>query len=124
MAASGKCLGLHADSSPCLEPALPWLPYCAHHATLHPIDTRLVRRALRRAIARPESYLAATLAEFPDADLATAIGGDPRRVWLVRLVGWPRLEHWANDLDQLSALAGADSYLLGVFLQERGFTGE
>src|SRR4051812_27669401 len=35
----------------------------------------------------------------PDADLATAIRGDPRRVWLLRLAGWPRLDYWADDLD-------------------------
>ena len=122
MAVSGKCLALYPDGSSCLEPALPWLQYCAPHAILHPPDPRLVRRALRRAMARPELYLAATLAEFPDADLATAIGGDPRRVWLLRLAGWPRLEHWADDLDQLAGLVGADGYLLGVFLQERGIT--
>ncbi len=124
MAVSGKCLALHPDGASCLEPALPWLPYCAPHAVLHPPDARLVQRALRRAMARPELYLAATLAEFPDADLASAIGANPHRVWLLRLADWPRLEHWADDLDQIAAVASADSYLLGVFLQERGITGE
>ena len=124
MAGSGKCLAFYPDGSPCLEPALPWLPHCAPHALLHPSDPRLVRRALRRAMARPELYLAASLAEFPDADLATAIGADPNRVWLLHLAGWPRLERWAADLDQLAALASADAFLLGAFLQERGVTGD
>jgi hypothetical protein len=122
MAVTGKCLALYPDGSPCLEPALPWLPYCAPHATLHQVDPRLVRRALRRAIARPESYLAAALAEVPDDDLAAVIGADPRRVWLLRLADWPRLEHWAGDLDQLAGLVGADGSLLAVYLQERGIT--
>jgi hypothetical protein len=81
MAASGKCLAFYPDGSPCLEPALPWRPHCAPHALLHPSDPRLVRRALRRAIARPELYLAASLAEFPmptwrrpSAPIRTAFG--------------------------------------------------
>jgi hypothetical protein len=78
--------------------------------------------APRSPRARSDLYLAATLAEFSDADLATAIRGDPRRVRLLRLAGWPRLEYWADDLDQLAALVSADAHLLGAFLQERGIT--
>src|SRR4051794_26222619 len=55
---SGKCLAFEPDGSPCVEPALPWLPHCAPHAIVHAPAPRLVRRALRRAIARSDLYLA------------------------------------------------------------------
>jgi hypothetical protein len=122
MGASGKCLALLPTGAVCLADAITGLNYCRDHASVQGMERALVAQAVRQAMRHPDRYLAATLAEWPDEDLAAAIGADPARVWLLRLAGWPRLEQWADDLDQLAALASADAYLLGAFLQERGIT--
>jgi hypothetical protein len=120
MPTTGKCLAVLPSGDMCLADAIPGLHYCPDHASIRGLDPALIARAVRLAMTRPDRYLAAPLAEWPDDDLAAAIGADPARVWLLRLAGWPGLEHWAADLDQLAALASADSNLLGAFLQERG----
>jgi hypothetical protein len=83
------------------------------------MDRVLIAQVVRWAVRYPDRYLAATIAA---CDLAAAIGGHPGRVWLLRLAGRSRLEHWAPHLDQLAALASADSYLLRAFLQQQGIT--
>jgi hypothetical protein len=123
MPASGRCLALLPGGDVCLADAITGLHYCRDHASIRGLNRALITKAVRRAMCNSDRYLAATLAEWPDEDLAAAIAADPARIWLLRLAGWPRLEHWAADLDKLAAVASADAYLLGAFLQERGIIG-
>jgi hypothetical protein len=81
-------------------------------------NPRLRARVIRLAIGRPAGFLAAALAEIPDADLAAAIGANPRTVWRLRLRGWPRADCWAADVRQLAALVDGDARLLGRLLVE------
>jgi hypothetical protein len=87
-----------------------------------PLDDEPQLRAhfLRRAMLRPERYLAAALAEWPDADLAAEIAADPVKVWRLRLCGWPREACWAEDVRQLAALVDGHARLLGGLLLEVG----
>ena len=80
----------------------------------------LPARTLRRAMLRPDRYLAAALAEWPDEDLAYATRADPRQVWRLRLCGYPRRDRWQQDMQQLARLVGADVGLLRTMLQVLG----
>src|SRR3954470_24061193 len=120
MATRGKCLALLETGGVCLADAVPGLRYCREHVSLRGKDRALVGQALRQAMRSPDRYLAAALAEWPDEDLAAALGADPASVWQLRLAGWPRLDRWADALAELAALVGTDAYLLGEFLQARG----
>jgi hypothetical protein len=84
-------------------------------------DDRAVRaHTLRRAMLRPESYLAAALAEWPDEDLAYAMRADPALVWRLRLCSYPRADRWHQDTKQLADLVDADIGLLRVTLRVLG----
>src|SRR5438046_1384660 len=50
---------------------------------------------IRRAMLRPDRYVAAALAEWPDEDLAYAMRADRATVWRLRLCGYPRAGWWA-----------------------------
>jgi hypothetical protein len=80
------------------------------------------RRAylLRQAMQRPEKYLAAALAEWPDEDLAYAMRADPGKVWQLRLCNYPQAEHWHADTQQFADLVDADVGLLLIMLRTLG----
>jgi hypothetical protein len=75
---------------------------------------------IRRAMLRPDRYLAAALAEWPDEDLAYAMRADRATVWRLRLAGYPRVDRWARDTRALAALVGADVGLLRTTLRALG----
>jgi hypothetical protein len=77
-------------------------------------------RVLRRAMRQPDRFLAAALAEIPDADLAAATGADPRRVYRLRLCGYPRMDRWAADVAQLAAHVDARPHELEAVLRQVG----
>jgi hypothetical protein len=73
-----------------------------------PLDHQAPRGyTLRRAMLRPDRYLAALLAEIPDAELAIATGALPGRVGRLRLAGWPTTTRWAADVQALADLVDA-----------------
>jgi hypothetical protein len=78
-------------------------------------DTALAS-TIRLAMQHPDRYLAAALAGWPDEDLAADTGAEPRKVWQLRLCGWPRNSAWAADVRQLAALVDARPRDLGRFL--------
>ena len=80
----------------------------------------LRQHTLRRAMLRPDRYLAAALAEWPDADLAYATRADLATVWKLRLCGYPRADRWRQDTAQLAAAVGADVGLLRTVLRALG----
>jgi hypothetical protein len=83
-------------------------------------DPHLRAHTLRRAMLRPERYLAAALAEIPDEHLAVAIGADPFKVWQLRFCGWPRPAHWGEDVARMAELVGANAALLAGLLVRVG----
>src|SRR5438270_27517 len=103
--ASGKCLALLETGDVCLAAVLPGLRYCPAHAGSGSVDRA---QTLRRAMLRPDRYLAAALAEWPDDDLAYATRGHAAAMWRLRLCGYPRADQWHRDTQQLAALVGAD----------------
>ena len=105
---SSKCLALLDTGAVCAAATVPGLRYCEAHARIFGADRTRLGHALRRAMLRPDRYLAAALAEWPDEDLAAETGADPGKVWQLRLCGWPRNSAWAADVRQLAALVDAD----------------
>jgi hypothetical protein len=83
-------------------------------------DRGAERYTIRRAMLRPDRYLAAALAEWPDEDLAYAIRSDPATVWKLRLCGYPRADRWHHDTVQFAALVGAAVGLLRTLLRALG----
>jgi hypothetical protein len=83
-------------------------------------DPPLRAHTLRRAMLRPDRYLAAALAEWPDEDLAYATRAEPGQVWRLRLCGYPRADRWPHDTAQLAALVGAGVGLLRTLLRVLG----
>jgi hypothetical protein len=75
---------------------------------------------LRRAMLRPDRYLAAALAEWPDEDLAYAMRADPGKVWHLRLGSYPRADRWHANTQQLADLVDADVGLLRIMLRTLG----
>jgi hypothetical protein len=72
------------------------------------LDHRALRAyTIRQAMLKPDRYLAAVLAEIPDADLAIAIGALPDQVWKLRLAGRPSTAWWAADVHALADLVDA-----------------
>jgi hypothetical protein len=69
---------------------------------------------------RPDRYLAAALAEWPDEDLGYATRADLALVWQLRLCGYPRADRWHAETAQLPALVGADVSLLRIMLRALG----
>jgi hypothetical protein len=86
-----------------------------------PFDHQAVRAyTLRQAMLRPDRYLAAALAEWPDEDLAYATRADPAQVWRLRLCGYPRADRWHHETAQLAVLVRADVGLLRTMLRALG----
>jgi hypothetical protein len=83
-------------------------------------ESTLRAHTLRRAMLRPDRYLAAALAEWPDEDLAYATRADLATVWKLRLAGYPRSDRWPADTAQLAAAVGADVGLLRTVLRALG----
>ena len=86
---------------------------CADHA---PLDL-LLRHAIRRAMRRPDRYLAAALAELTDEWVAAELGCPPGRVWRLRLCGWPRTDRWAEDVAAMATTLDADRGRLDALLR-------
>ena len=74
----------------------------------HPDEPQLRARTVRRAMLRPERYLAA------------AIGADPVKVWQLRLCGWPQASVWADDVRRMADLVDGDPRLLERVLASVG----
>jgi hypothetical protein len=83
-------------------------------------DADLRRRAIVRAMLRPDELMAAALAEWPDLDLATAIDADVARVWQLRFSVWPRPGYWRTDVQRLASAVDADFLRLEQFLARLG----
>jgi hypothetical protein len=83
-------------------------------------ESALRAHTIRRAMLRPDRYLAAALAEWPDEDLAYATRADPVKVWQLRLCGYPRADRWHRETQQLAALVDADVGLLRTTLRALG----
>jgi hypothetical protein len=75
-----------------------------------------VRVAVRHAIARPERYLAAALAEWTDEYLAAELGCRTSNVWRLGLCGWPRTAQWNRDVAQMAAAVGCPPAALAALL--------
>jgi hypothetical protein len=75
---------------------------------------------IRRAMLRPDRYLAAALAEWPDEDLANAMRADVTTVWQLRLCGYPRADRWHAETAQPAALVEPDVGLLRTVLGALG----
>jgi hypothetical protein len=67
MAVSGKCLALLPTGGVCLADTIAGLNYCRDHVSVRGMDRARVAQAVRQAMLRPDRYLAATLAEWPDS---------------------------------------------------------
>ena len=65
----------------------------------------------------PDRYLAAALAERPDEDLAAELSCPRAYVWRLRLMGWPRTDHWDADVQLMAAAISADARALGALLR-------
>jgi hypothetical protein len=83
-------------------------------------EPTLRAHTIRRAMLRPDRYLAAALAEWPDEDLAYATRADPTRVWQLRLCSYPRADRWHCETQLLAALVDADVGLLRTMLRLLG----
>jgi hypothetical protein len=78
------------------------------------------RLAVVRAMGQPERFLAALLGELPDEHLATLLQADERKVWLLRLAGWPTRHRWAEDIDGLARLIDGDPLRVDILLRALG----
>ena len=67
---------------------------------------------------RPDRYPAATLAEETDESLAARLGCSPLWAWRLRLMGWPRADRWAADVQLMAETIGADVGALARLLRE------
>jgi hypothetical protein len=81
---------------------------CYQHAPPGPRQQEAIRATLRKAMGRPDRYLAAALAEWLDDDLAAELGCSAAWVWRLRLMGWPRVDQWAADVALMAEALGAD----------------
>src|SRR5437879_1265730 len=111
------CCALLPDGRPC--GALGVVPdeqrggmVCYAHAPAGPLQRRAIRATIRRAITRPDRYLAAALAEETDESLAAILGCPVGWVWRLRLAGWPRADRWHADIQAMARAVGADPELL------------
>jgi hypothetical protein len=115
-----RCFARFPDGGRCHAPVTRGRRYCADHAADRKVDRTLLAGGLRRAIAAPDCYLAAALAELLDDDVAAALGIDPHQVWRLRLSAPPCSGHWQRDLQQLAELVDADVDRLEALLCEHG----
>jgi hypothetical protein len=87
------------------------------HAPPGPMQQEALRIALRRAMVHPERYLAAALAEWTDEVLAAELDCSPGVVWRLRLMGWPRTDRWASDVQLMADALGAETGPLAALLR-------
>jgi hypothetical protein len=75
------------------------------------------QQTIRRAIRRPDLYLAAALVEETDDSLAALIGCPPAQVWRLRLMPWPRADQWDADVRAMATMLRADPHRLRTLLR-------
>jgi hypothetical protein len=75
---------------------------------------------LRRAMRRPDLYLAAVLAEETDDSLAAPVRCPVDQVWRLRLMNWPRPAEWDVDVRAMAGMIRGDYRLLAVLLRRIG----
>src|SRR3954453_17178400 len=81
---------------------------CHVHAPPGPQQQEALSATIRKAMARPDRYLAAALAEETDASLAAQIGCPTSVVYRRRLCGWPRADRWDADVALMADTLDAD----------------
>ena len=107
------CCAVWYDGAPCDRPGVVLDEarggrVCYVHAPPGPQQQAAIAATIRKAMARPDRYLAATLAEHTDASLAALLGCSPRWVWRLRLMGWPRADRWDADVQLMAEATQAD----------------
>jgi hypothetical protein len=90
---------------------------CYQHAPPGPRQREAIRATVRNAMARPDRYLAAVLAEDTDDALAAQLGCAASVVWRLRLMGWPRTDRWDGDVALMAEALGADRTQLDGLLR-------
>jgi hypothetical protein len=98
------------------DPARPGT-VCYKHAPPGPEQQEAIRVTIRQAMTRPDRYLAAVLAEETDESLAAQVGCSTAWVWRLRLMGWPRTDRWAADIELMAEALGADRTQLDGLLR-------
>jgi hypothetical protein len=93
---------------------------CYQHAPPGPRQQEAIRATIRKAITRPDRYLAAALAEQTDDELAAELGCSKTQVWRLRLLGWPRVERWDADVQLMAESLGAEVSRLAALLRRIG----
>jgi hypothetical protein len=106
-----RCDGLAVVADPALAGYV-----CYKHAPEGPRQQEAIRATIRHAMARPDRYLAAMLAEETDESLAAAVGCSPAWVWRLRLMGWPREAQRDADVRLMAEALGADVAQLATLL--------
>ena len=90
---------------------------CYKHAPPGPRQQEAIRATIRKAIPRPDRYLAAALAEFTDDVLAADLGCARSAVWQLRLMGWPRESRRDADVQLMAQALGAEVSRLATLLR-------
>lgn len=93
---------------------------CHLHAPPGPRRQEALRATLRKAMTRPDRFLAAALAEETDASLAAQIGCPASVVYRLRLCGWPRVEQWDADVALIADTLDANRAQLAALLRAVG----
>ena len=119
---AAPCIAPVADGRPCGglgvvmdEQRGGWV--CFAHAPAGPLQRRALRATIRTAMARPDRYLAAALAEETDESLAALLGCPVGWVWRLRLAGWPRTDRWHEDVQTMASAIGGDPELLAALFR-------
>src|SRR3954470_17480982 len=107
-----RCDGLAVVDDPALA-----VYVCYRHTPEGPWQQEAIRSTIRKAIARPDRYLAAVLAEWLDEDLARELGCSRTVVWRLRLMGWPRADRWDADVALMAEVLMADRAQLASLLR-------
>jgi hypothetical protein len=81
---------------------------CHVHAPPGPQQREALRVTLCQAMAHPDRYLAAALAEETAEVLAAQLGGPIASGWRLRLCGWPGADAWATDVQTMAQAIDAD----------------
>jgi hypothetical protein len=108
-----QCCGVWATGVRCERPGVVvdearggWV--CHLHAPPGPQQQAAISATIRRAMTRPDRYLAATLAEWTDELLSDELGCSATVVWRLRLMGWPRTDRWETDVQLMAEALQAD----------------
>jgi hypothetical protein len=110
--AGERCDGLAVVDDPALAGYV-----CYKHAPAGPRQQEAIRTTIRRAISRPDRYLAAALAEWLDEDLAGELGCSRTVVWRLRLMGWPGVDRFDADVALMADALGADRSRLAALIR-------